>query len=603
MTRDELITRLKGYEWADFECKKARNDVPKDAYSTVSAFANTQGGWLVFGVSENNGQLEVTGVDPAAFDRVQDAFLTTLRSGQKLNRIIYAEPHVYELEGKRILVFFIPESGRYQKPIYLSGKPRESYVRRAARDDRMTANDLQRFLRAGAEQSWDNVGLQDFTIESSIDGETLKWYQDQFYRRNQEQRQISDPVEFLLEWNFIAHQSGKPALTRAAILLFGLDRCVRALLPRPVLDYQRIDTRFENWSAEERWHDRLVFEENLFKTWRGLIAKYSRLAEHPFKLDPATLRRNDDPPDYIAFREATINLLIHQDYGDQNRKASLKWFTDRIVFWNPGDAYATTAQLLESNEKEIRNPLIVNAFRRIGLSDQAGTGIRAILRNWNELGWRPPEFVNDKASKSFQLSLRLEPLVTEAMERLKAGLGVRLSPEQSAVLALIARQAQITVVDAGMVTGANLKSAHDALAYLCQQQLLTRLDDDTYVLAEPIRARLEQPGSATGQEKLHENEQTHSEQDYPASTRQVPGKYLASALQVANALKTESKPMSRAELQQLLGLSDREHFSEEYLQPTLTSGLVEMTIPGKPRSSKQKYRLTALGEKVLESMK
>lgn len=603
MTRDELIARLKGYEWADFECKKARSDVPKDAYATVSAFANTQGGWLLFGVSENNGQLEVTGVDPAAFDRIQDAFLTTLRSGQKLNRIICAEPHVYELNGKRILAFFIPESGRYQKPVYLNGNPRESYVRRAARDERMTDNELQRFLRDGAEQSWDSVHLQDFTVDSSIDGETLKWYQDQFYRRNQEQRQISDPVEFLLEWNFITHQSGKPTLTRAAILLFGLDRCVRALLPRPVLDYQRIDARFENWSADERWHDRLVFEENLFKTWRGLVAKYLRLAEHPFKVDPATLRRNDDPPDYIAFREAAINLLIHQDYGDQNRKASLKWFIDRIVFWNPGDAYATTAQLLESNEKEIRNPLIVNAFRRIGLSDQAGTGIRAILRNWNELGWRPPEFANDKAGKSFQLTLRQEPLVTETMERFKVGLGVRLSPEQAAVLALAARQAKVTVVDAGMVTAVNLKMAHDALAHLWQQQLLTRLDDDIYVLAEPIRARLEQIGSETAQQELHENKQTPSEQNHPTSTRQVPDKYSASTLQVAEALKTGGKPMSRAELQQSLSLSDREHFSKEYLQPALTSGLVEMTIPDKLRSSKQKYRLTALGEKVLESMK
>ncbi|WP_430232591.1 Fic family protein [Nitrosomonas communis] len=50
-------------------------------------------------------------------------------------------------------------------------------------------------------------------------------------------------------------------------------------------------------------------------------------------------------------------------------------------------------------------------------------------------------------------------------------------------------------------------------------------------------------------------------------------------------------------------LLDREHFSKEYLQPALTSGLVEMTIPDKLRSSKQKYRLTVLGEKVLESMK
>ena len=106
MTRDELIARLKGYEWTDFECKKAQRDVPKDAYTTVSAFANTQGGWLLLGVSESAGRLEVTGIDPAAFDRVQDAFLTTLRSGQKLNQLVDAQPQVFELDGKRILAFF-----------------------------------------------------------------------------------------------------------------------------------------------------------------------------------------------------------------------------------------------------------------------------------------------------------------------------------------------------------------------------------------------------------------------------------------------------------------------------------------------------------------
>jgi len=116
------------------------------------------------------------------------------------------------------------------------------------------------------------------------------------------------------------------------------------------------------------------------------------------------MRRNDDPPDYIAFREAAINLLIHQDYGDVHRKASLKIFIDQITFWNPGDAFATQRELLESTEKEIRNPLLVNAFRRIGLSDQAGTGIRAIYRNWHDLGHRPPQIINDKAAKSFDLN-------------------------------------------------------------------------------------------------------------------------------------------------------------------------------------------------------
>ncbi|HIE54097.1 MAG TPA: transcriptional regulator, partial [Chromatiaceae bacterium] len=334
-----------------------------------------------------------------------------------LNQLIDAQPKVHELEGKRILAFFIPESDRHQKPVYPNGNPRDSYIRRAARDERMTNNELQRFLRDAAQRSWDGEGLSDFPIASSIDKETLKWYQAQFYRRNEAQRQIDDPIEFLQEWNFAVHKAGELAPTRAAIILFGKDRCVRALLSRAVLDYQRIDTRFGDWSADQRWHDRLVFEENLFKTWRGLVAKYARIAEHPFRVDPATLRRNDDPPDYIAFREAAINLLIHQDYGDHHRKAALKWYTDRITFWNPGDAFATPAQLLESNEKEIRNPLIVNAFRRIGLSDQAGTGIRAILRNWHELGRRPPEINNDKAGKSFELILRQESLITETVKQ------------------------------------------------------------------------------------------------------------------------------------------------------------------------------------------
>lgn len=602
MTKDQLIARLKGYEWTDFECKRALRDVPKDAYATVSAFANTQGGWLLFGVSETNGQLEVSGVEPSAFDRVQDAFLTTLRSRQKLNQIVDAQPHVYELDGKRILAFYIPEANRYQKPIYLNGNPRDSFIRRAARDERTTDNELQRFLRDSARDSWDGQAVEDFPAESSIDIDTLSWYQDQFVRRNPAQNPIKDPIEFLLEWNFIVHQYGKPVLTRAAILLFGRDRCVRALLPRPVLDYQRIDTRFENGPADERWHDRLVFEENLFKTWRGLVAKYSRIAEHPFKVDPATMRRSDDPPDYIAFREAAINLLIHQDYGDHHRKASLKWFTDRLLFWNPGDAFATTAQLLESNEKEIRNPLIVNAFRRIGLSDQAGTGIRAILRNWRDLGRRPPEITNDKAAKSFQLALRQDALLTDTMAHFQASLGVHLTPEQADVLALAIDQERISVVDAGMATGANLRTAHDALNYLCHQQLLSPLDEDTFALAEPIRERLRRMNLSSRAGLPSGQVEAIPGPSHPSSARQVPDMYPASALQVAKTLQAAGTDMTRAELQQALSLSDREHFSREYLQPALTNSLVQMTIPDKPRSSRQKYRLTETGEAALEAM-
>ena len=57
--------------------------------------------------------------------------------------------------------------------------------------------------------------------------------------------------------------------------------------------------------------------------------------------------------------------------------------------------------------------------------------------------------------------------------------------------------------------------------------------------------------------------------------------------------------MNRKALQAALGLKDTEHFRKSYIQPALEAGLIEMTIPDKPRSKKQKYQLTEKGQKEL----
>ena len=57
--------------------------------------------------------------------------------------------------------------------------------------------------------------------------------------------------------------------------------------------------------------------------------------------------------------------------------------------------------------------------------------------------------------------------------------------------------------------------------------------------------------------------------------------------------------MGRAELMAGLGLKDEKHFREHYQQTAITRGVIEMTIPDKPRSRLQKYRLTPLGKQVL----
>ena len=59
--------------------------------------------------------------------------------------------------------------------------------------------------------------------------------------------------------------------------------------------------------------------------------------------------------------------------------------------------------------------------------------------------------------------------------------------------------------------------------------------------------------------------------------------------------------MLREELQGVVGIKDRKYFRTEFLRPALEAGLVEMTIPDKPKSSMQRYRLTDQGREVLKT--
>jgi len=63
---------------------------------------------------------------------------------------------------------------------------------------------------------------------------------------------------------------------------------------------------------------------------------------------------------------------------------------------------------------------------------------------------------------------------------------------------------------------------------------------------------------------------------------------------IRNCLK--EKPIR--ELMQVAGRSNRTKFRDQVLKPLMEAGWLEMTIPDKPRSSKQKYRLTDKGREL-----
>jgi predicted HTH transcriptional regulator len=68
--------------------------------------------------------------------------------------------------------------------------------------------------------------------------------------------------------------------------------------------------------------------------------------------------------------------------------------------------------------------------------------------------------------------------------------------------------------------------------------------------------------------------------------------------QVEKLILTIGGEMTRQDLQSVLGLSDRMNFLNNYLQPAIESGIIEMTIPDKPNSRNQRYRLTSAGEEL-----
>jgi predicted HTH transcriptional regulator len=66
--------------------------------------------------------------------------------------------------------------------------------------------------------------------------------------------------------------------------------------------------------------------------------------------------------------------------------------------------------------------------------------------------------------------------------------------------------------------------------------------------------------------------------------------------EVERMLKLFSGEMTRQEIMAVLALRDEKHFRNQYQQAAINAGVIEMTIPEKPNSRLQKYRLTAKGK-------
>ena len=90
---------------------------------------------------------------------------------------------------------------------------------------------------------------------------------------------------------------------------------------------------------------------------------------------------------------------------------------------------------------------------------------------------------------------------------------------------------------------------------------------------------------------------------YRRSTVGVPQEYRRSTVEVRNLLKVlGDSEMSRKEIQQVLGLKHEGNFRENYLEPALELGLIEMKYPDSPNHPNQKYLMTKEGKELLDNL-
>jgi predicted HTH transcriptional regulator len=303
-------------EGNDTEFKSARGGLPGSFWETYSAMANTQGGTIVLGVAERNGELLWEGVPDAA--QLRTVLWNQLNDRQKVSRNLLADADVRTVddEGKKYVVVLVPRASRRDRPVYVGLNPLAGTYRRAEEGDyRCSEEEVRRMLADQADTPADAQIIEHFGPED-FDPETVKQYRNRFASRDPDHPWLSEDDSGLLGKLGALRRdraSGIEGATVAGLLMFGSFAALREALPAYHEDYRE---RLSNDPAV-RWTDRLVpdgtWESNLFQFFQRVVQRLSADLKIPFQLDRALYRR-DDTIVHEALREAVVNALIGERF-------------------------------------------------------------------------------------------------------------------------------------------------------------------------------------------------------------------------------------------------------------------------------------------------
>lgn len=113
------------------EAKRAKGGLPHSIWETYSSFANTDGGVILLGVSENpDHSLSITGVDDA-YKMVQD-FWNTVHDTSKISSVVLSDDdvNIRRTSQGNVICINVPRASRERVPVYVGPNPMKGSYRR-----------------------------------------------------------------------------------------------------------------------------------------------------------------------------------------------------------------------------------------------------------------------------------------------------------------------------------------------------------------------------------------------------------------------------------------------------------------------------------------
>jgi len=374
VTPDRLVALIAAGESLDVEFKgeETRSLSDNELVEAVVCLANRPGdrpGWLLVGVEKDG---RVTGARPRHEAGHTDPRRVQALVAGRTRPALTVRAELVPLGGARVLVVEIPAS---PSPV---GTSDGRYVRRALGGDGRPACLPFHFHEMQARQA--DRGLLDYSALAVPDvaWEDLDPLEFERFRRSiRENRGRSDEALATLPDLELAKALGAVEVngnTRSVrvlgLLLFGKDEVLRRALPTHEVAFQVLSGTSVEVNEFFRWPLLRVVEE---------IDSRFRARNREEELMVGMLRIG--VPDYPerAFREGVANALIHRDYSRLGA-VHVQWHEDRIEITSPG-GFPEGVRLdnLLVTQPRPRNPLLADAFKRVGIVERTARGIDTIF--------------------------------------------------------------------------------------------------------------------------------------------------------------------------------------------------------------------------------